>query len=464
MVERRRPLEPDPGNAGGGKLEEGTDLRKRLTIRLPPEWGTEPVPQDKRTLRSFDYFILWSSLAVGLLVLQAGGILVPGLSLAEVFPVAFFGSVIGSLMLVLAGGLGSKYGIPTMVSLRASLGLKGSYIPAVVNAFQLVAWTAFEILIMANSALAVTGSFIGSYTVYLWIVVFAVFCFLLCVGGPLIVVRQWLEKFAIWITFATAAFLTYVVITRFPQLLTLPGNGSLPVALALDYVIAMPISWWPLISDYTRFSRNEKGAFLGTFTGYTFANSWFYALGAFLVLAFNVSSGPQIISAIVSITFGALALVLLVVDETDNCFADIYSGAVSIQNVSPKTKQWKLFIGITLISVFLAALMPQNWQGAYQSFLLLIGAVFVPLLGVLSIDFYVVRKRQYRLEDFYSPANSFKITSIVSWLTGVIVYFIMYSLTALGSSIPSFIASAAVLYALKSKRAERLYTFLRRVT
>jgi NCS1 family nucleobase:cation symporter-1 len=442
-------------------MEEAEGLRRELTVRLPPEWGTEPVPREKRTLRSFDYFILWSSLAVGLLVLQAGGILVPGLSLVEVVPIVVLGSVIGSLMLALGGGLGSRYGIPTMVSLRASLGLKGSYVPAIINAFQLVAWTAFEILIMANSALAVTGSFAGSYTIYLWIAVFAGFCFLLCIGGPLVVVRQWLEKFAIWITFATAAFLTYAVITRFPQLFTLPGNGSLSMALALDYVIAMPISWWPLISDYTRFSRNERGAFLGTFTGYTFANSWFYALGAFLVLAFNVYTAPQIVSAIVSITFGTLALVLLVVDETDNCFADIYSGAVSIQNVSPKTKQWKLFTGITLISVVLAALMPQNWQGAYQGFLLLIGAVFVPLLGVLSMDFYIIKKRQYELKDFYSSENSFKITSMVSWLAGIVVYFIMYSFTQLGSSIPSFIISAAVLYILKSERAERFLTSLR---
>jgi purine-cytosine permease-like protein len=160
-------------------MKEEKSLQKKLAVRLPPEWGTEPVPQEKRTLRSFDYFVLWSSLAVGLLVLQAGGILVPGLSLVEVIPVAVLGSIIGSLMLALAGGLGSKYGIPTMVSLRASLGLKGSYIPAMINAFQLIAWTAFEILIMANSALAITGQFVGPYTVYLWIAVFAAFSFLL---------------------------------------------------------------------------------------------------------------------------------------------------------------------------------------------------------------------------------------------------------------------------------------------
>ena len=151
---------------------------KKLDLKLPPEWGTEPVPSEKRILGSLDYFVLWSSLAVGLLVLQAGGLLIPGLSLIEAIGVAVVGSIVGSLMLALAGGLGSKYGIPTMVSLRAVLGLKGSYIPTVLNTIQLVGWASFEIFIMANSAQLITGPFLGSYTLYFWIIVFAVLCIL----------------------------------------------------------------------------------------------------------------------------------------------------------------------------------------------------------------------------------------------------------------------------------------------
>jgi len=417
-----------------------------LTPKLPPEWGTEPVPADKRILGSIDYFVLWSSLAIGLLVLQAGGFLIPGLSTIGAIAVAVLGSIIGSLMLALAGGLGSKYGIPTMVSLRAVLGLKGSYIPTILNVVQLIGWASFEILIMAHSALLITGPFLGSYTVYIWVLVFAVWCMLLSIGGPLIVVRHWLEKFAIWFTYGTTVFITYTVLSNFSQLFTFQGDGSLPISLALDLVIAMPISWWPLISDYNRFSKSEKGAFLGTVTGYTFANSWFYALGALLVLAYP---GESIISSIVSITFGGLALTLLLVDETDNCFADIYSGAVSMQNISPKSKQWKLIIVITVVSVFLAALMPEHWQLAYESFLLYIGALFIPLLGVFSMDFYIIKKRQYNLEEFYSSVKGLRIKPIISWFLGAIVYFILYNYTTLGSSIPSFIVSAIMLYVLE---------------
>jgi len=414
-------------------------------VKLPPEWGTEPVPIGKRILKSVDYFVLWSSLAVGLLVFQAGGLLIPGLSMVEAVAVALIGSIVGSVMLALAGGLGSKYGVPTMVSLRGVLGLRGSYFPTLLNVLQLVGWASFEILIMADAA-SLAGPFLGPYTRYFWIVVFAAWCMLLSLGGPLVVIRQWLEKFAIWLTYGTTLFITYVVLSRFSHLLSFQGDGSLPITLALDLVIAMPISWWPLISDYNRFSKSEKDAFAGTVTGYTFANFWFYALGALLTLAYP---GESIIRSIASVTFGGLALTILLVDETDNGFADIYSAAVSVQNVSPKSRQLKLILAITIVSIAVAAFMPMQWQLAYESFLLYIGAIFVPLLGVLFMDFYFIKKRQYGLEEFYSSARHYRIRPLIAWFIGVVIYFALYTYTTIGSSIPSFIVSALTVYALE---------------
>ena len=157
----------------------------------------------------------------------------------------------------------------------------------------------------------------------------------------------------------------------------------------------------------------------------------------------------SIISAIVSITFGGLALIILLVDETDNGFADIYSGAVSIQNIQPRFKQWKLVVIITVVSTFLATLIPQYGQNAYETFLISVGAIFVPLLGVLFMDFYIIKRKQYSLEEFYSSARGFKINPLISWFIGIIVYFAFYNYTTFGSSIPSFIVSAITLYVLE---------------
>jgi hypothetical protein len=86
---------------------------------------------------------------------------------------------------------------------------------------------------------------------------------------------------------------------------------------------------------------------------------------------------------------------------------------------------------------------------AYESFLLYIGAFFVPLLGVVTVDFYVIKRKQYRLEEFYSSTRSWKIRPIVSWVVGIVLYYVLYNYTAWGSSIPSFIGSAITLYLLE---------------
>src|SRR5881409_3751973 len=131
-------------------------------VRRPPEWGVEPVPPALRVLRTFDLFVLWSSLGVGLLVLAAGTLLIGvggvgfGLTLGESAVVALVGSVLGSVMLAAAAHHGSRAGVPTMVSLRPVLGRIGSYAPTALNVFQLLGWASFELLVMgiASSVIA----------------------------------------------------------------------------------------------------------------------------------------------------------------------------------------------------------------------------------------------------------------------------------------------------------------------
>ena len=416
--------------------ERKTDM---VSISFPPEWGSEPVPRNAKNLNFLDYFFLWSSLGVGLLVFLAGSYLVPGLSLVEVFVVSLAGSVVGSLLLASAGLIGSRYGLPTMVSLRAVMGKKGSFIPTFFNIVQLVGWTAFEIMIMSQAASNISGPFLGWFTGYFWVTIFGIFCGLLAIGGPLVVVRQWLEKFAVWIIYLLAIWMTYQIFSSpdFVVSVFKPGDGSMPFLLALDLVIAMPISWWPLISDYNRFSKDEKSSFYGTFLGYTLSNTWFYFIGAALI---TVLGAKDIISSILGLLFGSLAMILILVDETDNGFADIYSAAVSFQNIFPKVKQWKFITFVTVVGTILASTLPLM---QYENFLLMIGALFVPLLGVLFSDYIFVRNQNYSIDEFYEKAASVKIEAIISWILGIVVYFFIYSqCPAIGASLPAFGASA----------------------
>ncbi len=235
-------------------------------IRAPPEWGIKPVDQESRYLGFLDYFVFWSSLGAGLLVMLAGSLLVPALSLQDAILATLIGTAIGNIPLVLSGVIGSKYTIPTMVSVRPSFGIRGSYVATILNLIQLVGWTAFEIVIMAKAADTISSAMIGYSSVPFWAVIFSVICVAMAIGGPLALIRHWLEKFAIWIVYGTSVWVAYSIMSRHTlfDLLSIKAQGGLPFLLAVDLVIAMPISWMPLAADYMRFSKNTRAAACGT--------------------------------------------------------------------------------------------------------------------------------------------------------------------------------------------------------
>ena len=410
-------------------------------IRRIPEWGIEPIPPKDRSLRGIEYFVLWSSLGVGLLVFSAGSLLTTA-RFIDAVPAIIVGSIAGSLLLALAGKIGSDHAVPSLISTRPSFGIHGASIPAILNVMQLIGWTVFEIMIMSKATEILTGNRIPYY---LWTILFGAFVILLGIVGPLTVVRQWLEKFAIWVVYAAS----FLIITNLlmsghlSKLLSASGGAGMSFFPALDIVIALPVSWMPLVADYNRFAKDSKGAFRGTFVGFAITNILFYFGG---VLVGN-SDVVAIILAIQSIFFGFL-LFMFILHETTNAFADVYSSAVSTQSIFHKIKQRYLIIGFTALSTVLAMLIPIS---QYETFILLIGSVFVPLFGVVLSDYYIVKRRQYTKDMMYGK-NVLKIgfPAIVAWSFGVLVYYLLSSLSPIyilqwsqiGATIPSFIGSS----------------------
>ncbi len=429
-----------------------------MKIRRPPEWGIEPVPAKFKFLRAIDIFVLWSSLSVGLLVLLAGSLLTSSEGFALTLGNALFaivvGSIIGCLFLALTGVIGADLSVPTMVLVRPALGVRGSYIPTILNIIQLVGWTAFEFRIMGEAANALSSMYLGFSCFHLWLAVFAIWCMLLALGGPIAVVREWLEKFAIWLVYGSTIWMTYYFLTHIDfSKISMALSWDVNLLMAIDLVVAMPISWMPLIADYNRFASSPSSSFKGTFTGYLIANVWFYSLGAIAVLA---TVEGDLLSSILSITFGSLALMFILVDETDNAFADIYSVAVSAQNIVPKLKQWKTIIAVTAISFTIAALVDIV---QYEWFLLWIGSVFCPLFGVVAADYFLVNKRKYDVDQLYAEHGKYwgfkgvNPIGLVSWIIGVAIYYIIiFYASWLGASIPSFLLSMVIHYLLSKVR------------
>jgi purine-cytosine permease-like protein len=172
----------------------------------------------------------------------------------------------------------------------------------------------------------------------------------------------------------------------------------------------MAASWLPLAADYTRFARTGRGAFWGTAVGYFLPLAWLFSLGALLLLSRDLVDTTALLVAIAAGGAGsALALLALTVDETDEPFANVYSTAVSLQNLAPEAPQRLLIVIVSAVAA-LGALAIDLVQ--YEAFLFLLGSFFVPLFGVLAADF---------LGGAAEPV-SVRWSGVGAWLAGFVLY------------------------------------------
>jgi NCS1 family nucleobase:cation symporter-1 len=421
--------------------------------------GLEPVSREGRQLGAWAYAVLWGDLGIGLLVLLAGSFLVPALSLPQALGAIVVGSLIGVTLLGLTGIVGSQTGLPTMVCLRPALGRGGSYVATAFNVVQLLGWTVFELAIMGHAANAVVRGLTGFDAAWFWIVAFGAAVIGLGLWGPVAVVREWLAKFALWAVLLTTAWLTWRLLGRADvgALWNAPAAGGLSFWAGVDIVIAMPISWLPLVCDYSRFARRPAPAFWGTTLGYLVANAWFYALGALILLGMKTSAEPKAFVEAIALLAGPLILLVLLADETDEAWADLYSCAVSTQNVLPHVSARALVAGLGAAAVVLALVFDVT---RYEDFLLLIGAVFVPLFGVLAADYFVIRRGHYEPAAVLGTGGPTAIAAgvrwqgVLAWALGLFAYlwiagrlepFGLAGAPTLGASLPS-LGLAAVVY------------------
>jgi NCS1 family nucleobase:cation symporter-1 len=428
-----------------------------------PSWGITPVPRRLRRLGPVDTAMLWGSLGLSLLVLVAGTVLVPALSLRQALLAILVGGVFGNALLGLAALIGADAGVPGMVLLRAPLGRAGSWAPTALNVMQNLGWTIFEVLVIATAASALSERVFGFHGLWAWKLVAAAAATALALVGPVGFVREWVRRFALWVVLASLAYLTWWSLrdAHLGALWSQPGKGGFPSFWqGVDLMVAMPVSWLPLAADYTRFSRGRSGAFWGTALGYFVPNVWLYGLGAILLLTRGLADAPSVLTAIAAGGAGAaVALLALGVDETKEPFANVYSAAVSLQNVVPGAPQRLLILAVGAVSaggVFAIDLVQ------YASFLLLLGSFFVPLFGVLLADWLLAGARYGERHVFGAPAV--RPGPLVAWLAGFVLYqwlspvgpgwwtsLVAHThpgLGAVGGSLPSFGLSLGLALAL----------------
>ncbi len=426
--------------------------------KVAGSWGIEPVPPRLRVLGTLDTGLLWGNLGVSLLVVAAGAALVPALSLRDALFAILLGCLVGNLMLGTAGAIGADARVPGMVLMRAPLGRHGSYLPTAINVLQGVGWSIFELLIIATAAAALSDELFGFRAQWIWTLAFGTVALVLALLGPIGFVRRFVRKVAVWAVPFAVLYLTWWALdgADLGTLWDAPGEGGLTMWQGADIVVAITVSWIPYAADYTRFSTSRRSAFLGTGIGYFVPDAWLLGLGVVLVLSRDLVDAAQLPAAVVAGGLAAtLALFALLVTETDEAFANVYSASVSLQNILPRAPQALLIVLVTVCATIGALVIDLV---SYQTFLLLLGSFFVPLFAVLLAHWLAVG-RHYTLEDVFD-APAWRPGLVAAWIAGFASYQWLYPTGPswwvdlverldppsweIGATVPSFLVSFGI--------------------
>ena len=346
-----------------------------------------PVSPDARVFDASAHSSLWFSLGVGLLVMQVGAYLVPAVGTQDALLAIVLGSILGAGLLAWAAKLGCDSGLSSAGLMHRVFGSAFARLPVLLNIVQLLGWTTFELVIMREGTQAIVAQALGwapsqaglVWATLLWGGVLT----LLMMGSMLTLVRQFVRRFGLPLVVLSLLWLTWqfgslAIDKGFDAFWQRPGNGGMGFWAAIDLVIAMPVSWLPLVADYARHGINGRSTLRGTWLGYALANTWCYALG---VLVVSVSApDASLVTALLVAQGGLLALGLILLDELDNAYGDVYSAAVSGNSLLSRVSVRAWGLTIALACTGLALVLPMH---ELEPFLLKLSSIFVPLYGVI---------------------------------------------------------------------------------
>lgn len=380
----------------------------------PAEAPRTLLEEAPRTLGLLDQLGFWGNLGVSLLGFAgAVSVLTPAgtdpLGLGAAVTAIVVGSVIGGAMLGASLVLGARTGAPAMVLLRGLLGARASFLPTALNIAQCLGWAVFELVVISTGLQAVvryTGAGVPRWVCVLLAGVITTALTIRPLGAIRILRR--------YVTVLVVAALVVLVAGLLRRSST-PVTGSWGgFWLAVDAVVALTISWVPLGADYSRHSRSGRAAFAGGFAGYGVTQVACLLIGV-VALSQVQQDGDRIFDLFLSLPLGVAAFAVLVLRETDQSFANVYSTAVSIQNIAPRWDRRVLTvaIGAGTTAVALALDISQ-----YTDFLYLIGGVFIPLSGVLIACWLRVGTAGWDV----SRRAPVRPAMLAAWAVGFVVY------------------------------------------
>lgn len=367
---------------------------------------------EKRT-SVFENGLIWFGAAVSIAEILTGTYFAP-LGFTKGFLAVIIGHIIGCAMLFAAGLIGGKVRKSSMETVKMSFGTHGSILFSVLNILQLVGWTAIMIY---DGAIAANG--VWSVGENSWSII---------IGGLIIL---WIligiknlgkvNTVAMTALFILTIILSFVIFGKdaVPDL----SGGEMTFGAAVELSVAMPLSWLPLISDYTREAKHPVRATAASAVTYGIVSCWMYVIGMGAAIFTGESDIAQIM---VKAGLGITGLLIVIFSTVTTTFLDAYSAGISSEAVFAKANGKRIAVATTVLGILGAIFLP-----LYNiiDFLYFIGSVFAPMIAIQIADFFIIKN--------CSSNRAVNFSNLIIWLIGFIIYrLLMKADIIIGSTLP----------------------------
>lgn len=386
--------------------------------------------EEKRT-SVFENGLIWFGAAVSIAEILTGTYFAP-LGFAKGLLAILLGHIIGCAMLFFAGLIGGKVRKSAMETAKMSFGSKGALLFSVLNIIQLVGWTAIMIY---DGALAVNGIFdIGNW---IWCIIIGALITLWILIG--------IKNLGKVNTVAMAALFILTIVLSFVifgkgTMKNIGGEG-MTFGAAVELSVAMPLSWLPLISDYTREAKKPVKATAVSAVTYGVVSCWMYIIGMGAAIFTGESDIAQIM---VKAGLGIAGLLIIVFSTVTTTFLDAYSAGVSSESLSSKISGKWVAVAVTVIGAVGAIFLPLT---DIADFLYFIGSVFAPMIAIQIADFFILKQNK--------ETSVFSIQNLIIWLIGFVIYRLLMRIDiVVGNTLPDMLITIVLCVAVSKIRSK----------
>jgi purine-cytosine permease-like protein len=381
-----------------------------------------------------------------------GASLSASFSLGATLALVAVGSVGGAALVAALAPLGPRLRVPSVIAARPALGIAGAGLVAIVLYVSNFAWIALNNVIAASACARVGAAWIGpaadSQTA--WAIVLGLLATTVVWLGPKAVARA--DRFAVPAMLIVAVALT-IACVRAPALQMAAPAHDLSWSRGLDVVIGYQVSWILMFADYSRYTRSVRGSAMAVFLGLAVTSAWMMPLGAIAARAAGSSDPGAMLTAV---GLGASGALLLTLATLTTNFVNIYMSSLAWKSLAPQASDTAVIWSIGIIGTALSA-VPGVWLEQYTNFMMILGAVLVPVGGVLVAHYYIGREQVdepliAQLYDRTGPFRGVSAAGMIAWAAGAAAFFAAGSI---GGTLPALAVSVIVYQALRHTRRPR---------